>query len=344
MRLPCSPPSSALATVPFLPNLARPLPGLAALAFAAAAFAQSPNEAELELWRAAARIDTPAAYQAYLAAHPNGTFAAMARAAIEKLAPAAAAAPAAVPAGPSRLGPLSGGVTSGATELAVGARLTGPGVITVGSVGAKRQLVIPAGEWVLLAAEDHRTRGSAQFSLASLAFGQFDGSTLRSLLVASFNRRAIPVPAGNPSTYLVQGMLPTWTVAEQCERAGPGDALREVGGTPALRHCAAVRPGSDWRAALADTPLAEPVEQALKSLNAGTAPFAWRSELHYTDQRYGWLGIVRHDVAAVGPGAARAEAWRRYRALATRGYTRDLEADDLAPGAGRPAKPLELAD
>lgn len=314
----------------------------ATLLLAPPAFAQASGEIELELWRSAARIDTPAAYEAYLAAYPNGRFATMARAAVAARGEPAAAVPEA--AAPSALATYNGGVTSGATDLAVGTRLVGPGVVTIGSVGARRQLVLPAGEWVLLAAEDHRSGGTAQFSLASLAFGQFSGARLRSLLVTSFNRRAVAIQSGNAANLQAMGMLPRWTAAEQCEAAGTADLFREVAGTPALRHCAAVRPADDWRAALAATPLAEPVDATLKALRATTSPFALRSELHFTDQRYGWLAVTRLDTAAAGAVPARIDWLRRYVPLARRGYGRELEVDDLQPGQAVAAKGLELPE
>lgn len=325
----------------------------ATLLLATGALAQAPGEVELEMWRSAARIDTPAAYQAYLAAYPGGSFAPMARAALAK-APAAAdvgattanaltvsASPATAPAA-SALAPLAGSATSGSTELATGTKLVGPGVITVGSIGAKRQLVIPAGEWLLLAAEDHRTSGSLQHSLASLAFGQFAGTELRSLLVANFNRRAISVSSGGSGTYQAMGLLPRWTTAEQCEAATAADLLREVGGTPMLRHCAAVRPADDWRATLAQTPLPEALDRVLKAVQASVPPFALRSELHFTDQRYGWLGVTRFDTAAVGAAPSRADWLRRYLPLATRGYGRGIDAADLVPGQAASAKDIGL--
>lgn len=309
------------------------------LLLVAGAFAQAPGDVELEMWRSATRIDTPAAYQAYLAAYPGGSFAPMARAALAKAPPpAAAVAPA-----PSALAPYTGSANSGATDLAVGARLVGPGVLTVGSLGARRQLVLPAGEWVLLAAEDHRTSGTLQISLASLAFGQFEGAQLRSLLVASFNRRAVAVQSGSSANLQAMGLLPRWTAAEQCEAAAGADLFREVAGTPALRHCAVVRPADDWRATLATTPLPEPLDASLKALQAVVSPFALRSELHFTDQRYGWMALTRLDTAAVGAAPARIDWLRRYLPLATRGYGRNFDAEDLVPGQTAPAKDIVLA-
>jgi hypothetical protein len=52
-----------------------------------AAFAQAPNDFEMELWRSATRLDTPAAYEAYLKSFPQGSFAAMAQAALARPPP-----------------------------------------------------------------------------------------------------------------------------------------------------------------------------------------------------------------------------------------------------------------
>lgn len=309
---------------------------------AAVAGAQAPGEVELELWRSATRIDTPAAYEAYLAAHPSGTFAPMARAALAKAG--TATGPVRPVAQTGKLGTLWGAATSGSIDLPVGTRLAGPGVVTIGSVGAKRQLVLPAGEWMLLAAEDYRGPGMVQPQMASLAFGKFVGTQLRSLLVATFNRRAIVVPSGSAANLQAMGQLPRWTAAELCEAPVAGDQMRDVGGPPALRHCAALRPADDWRQALAGTPLTGPLDAALKTLEATAAPFAWKSELHFTDIRYGWISIMRFDSADVGSAPARASWLQRYLALARQGCARELDTDDLMPGALAAARPLTLPD
>lgn len=320
---------------------------------AASAFAQAPGEYEMELWRSAARLDTPAAYEAYLKAFPAGAFADMARAGLARTAAAPAgtgaaapAAPAAAPAaGPvSALAPFAGLVNSGSTDLALGARLVGPGVIMVGNVGNRRQLVLPAGEWVLLAAEDHATTDRVPVSMATLAFGQFQGTQLRSLLVATFNRRSVTPQTGSPGNALAGGLLPTWGQAQRCEAAAPAHGLPETTTSRWLRRCALLRSAGDWRAAFPEAaPLAEPVGASLAALK-GTLPpaFAHLSEVHMSDVRYGYAGLTRLDTAEVGSAADRAAWLRRYAALAERGYTRDFSSNDLVPGATNPTREFEL--
>lgn len=329
---------------------------------AASAFAQAPGEYEMELWRSAARLDTRAAYEAYLRAFPTGAFADMARAGLARTAaspagpgaappaapatPAAPAAPAAAPAaGPvSALAPFAGPVNSGSTDLALGDRLVGPGVIMVGNVGNRRQLVVPAGEWVLLAAEDHATKDRVPVSMATLAFGQFQGSQLRSLLVATFNRRSVATQSGSPGNALAGGQLPTWRQAQRCEAAAPAHGLPETTTSRWLRRCVLMRSAGDWLAAFPEAaPLAEPVAASLAALKGKLPPaFAHLSEVHMSDVRYGYAGLTRLDTAEVGSAADRAAWLRGYAALAERGYTRDFSSNDLVPGATNPTREFEL--
>lgn len=313
---------------------------------AGAALAQAPGDYEMELWRAAARLDTTAAYDAYLAAFPNGAFAAMARAALAKHTPPAAAvtsgpASTAAPLLPDTLPALAGEVSSGATGLAVGARLQGPGVLTVGSLGARRQLLLPPGPWTLLAAVDHRAPGTVQVGMATLAFGQFSGRQLRSLLLASFNRRSITIPGGSTQTQQALGLLPRWPSAERCEARSGQEHWLDVGGSRTLHHCAAVRPAGDWREALAGPPVLDALQQSLQALGVALPAFATRSELHFTDLHYGLFGLLRLDSAEAGAAAERSAAWQRYLPVATLGQGRDIELEDLQPG--QPAQPAAAA-
>lgn len=338
----------------------RPLLSTLAIASlcAASAFAQAPSDYEMELWRSAARLDTRAAYEAYLKAFPAGAFADMARAGLARTtaspgapgaatpaAPAAPASPATPAAGPtSALASFAGPVNSGSTDLALGTRLVGPGVIMVGNAGNRRQLVVPAGEWVLLVAEDHATKDRVPVSMATLAFGQFQGSQLRSLLVATFNRRSVTPQSGSPGNALAGGLLPTWRQAQRCEAAAPAHGLPETTTSRWLRRCALLRGADDWRTAFPEAaPLAEPLAASLAALK-GTLPpaFAHHSEVHMTDVRYGYAGLTRLDTAEVGSAADRAAWLRRYAALAERGYTRDFSSNDLAPGASNPTREFEL--
>lgn len=330
------------------------VPLLLALAIACVpAAGQAPGDYELELWRSATRLDTPAAYDAYLKAFPQGAFAAMARAALAKagatpaIPTAAAAASVPMPASPapaartapapSSLRPLAGEVTSGSTELAVGTRLVGPGIVTVGSLGAKRQLPLPAGEWVLLAAVDHGTRSTVSVSMATLAFGQFSGAQLRTLLVATFNRRAVTVPSGSTGNLVASGSLPRWASAEACDAALDAELMRGITSPRGLRRCAALRRAGDWREAFPDAPtLLEPLDRSLATLGAQVPAFAWRSEVHLSDLRYGYLVYTRLDVD--GPEGARREWLRRFVPIAQSAYHREFDTYDLEPGRA-PASP-----
>lgn len=88
----------------------------------------------------------------------------------------------------------------------------------------------------------------------------------------------------------------------------------------------------------------EALDRALGALQARVSPFAWRSELHFTDQRYGWLGLARFDTAAVGTAPTRVSWLRRYQPLARDGYGRYLDVADLVPGQAATGKAIELAE
>lgn len=311
---------------------------------AGTAFAQAPSEFEMELWRSATRLDTPAAYEAYLKAFPQGAFAAMAKAALGRPGAAPPAAPAtAVAPAPAVLAPFTGPVNSGASDLPLGARLVGPGVITVGSLGNRRQLIVPAGEWILLAAEDHNTKAAAPVAMSSMAFGQFSGPQLRSLLVFTFNRRQVTPQTGNPGSNMASGMLPTWRLAQRCENAAPAHGLPETVTSRWLRRCALVQGAGDWQRAFPEAPtIVEPIDAAMQALKGEWPRFALRSEVHLTDIKFGYEGVTRLDAAAVGGAAERAAWLKRYAELAEKGYTREFESNDLVPGTPNPTKEFAL--
>ncbi len=212
---------------------------------------------EVDFWKSVERMDTADAYAAYLEAYPNGRFALLARIAMKKQAenvqPVAGGAPtaplAALSAPPApvvpmqALAPTSGGKlnawsepASGAITLDAGHRIRGPGVITVGRIGAKKQLSIPQGDWMVLAATDHSSEAQPRVAnmsttnriarLTTLTLAQFDGTTARSLLVATFNR----LPGDNPNH--------VWRDAVQCEAGNPKYKFHNKQGGFALKLCA----------------------------------------------------------------------------------------------------------
>lgn len=338
------------------PMSVRPLHVVALLAatLAFGAVAQQPAPAapsayEMELWQAATRLNSPEAYQAYLKAFPNGAFAAMARLSLPKTDPAAAPTPQAAPV--ASVARFSAPLETGSITLQPGQTLTGPGFITVGWLGAKRQLVVPAGDWTLLAAWDHDADAARGVQMTSLALGQFAGAQLKSLVVARFNRKPISLPSGGgfSQSYQAMGVLPRWLDAERCE-AAPA-TWRQAANAGTLRHCEALQLSTDP----VDGALAARLAPALKAMKAELPPLPVRSEVHIVDKRLGYLAYQRLDcLAGAGAacstqppaaGAAPADdrtAWlKAFAPLAVAGYERDLPGDDLEPGRAA-AKPLAL--
>jgi hypothetical protein len=326
--------------------------GLGLFAAALAAAQPQPTPFELETWRAAASINTPAAYNAYLAQFPSGAFAAMAKAALEKLgvqSPATlpATLPATSPATSSAaLGEMPGEIETSTTALALGDKLSGPGVITVGGLGSRRQLVLPRGEWLLLAGYDHASSDRTPVSMATLVFGRFEGTQLRSLLISSFNRRSVAHASGSPTNNVVGGSLPAWPAVARCE-ATEQALLREVSSARHTKVCAAakpLRPGDDspvtWPA------VRERLVPALQAIGGKMVGFNLSSEVQMSDVRHNYLGYVRLDcvgaTAATGPCpeaaagsptlAARVQWLKAFAPMALDGLGRHIESDDLKPG------------
>jgi hypothetical protein len=269
---------------------------------------------------------------------PRVTFCGTARATLAALAIGlvCAAAQATSPATePGDLRDFSEPSGSGVIGYNLGDRFHGPGVLTVGWMGSKKQVVLPAGEWIALAAVDERTPNGLE--LTTLVFGRFDGARLRTLLSTTSNRRAA---AGA-----------RWTDHETC--AQPDPQLLQHAATPASAmrgECLRVRalPGH----ALQGSAGAEQAAQTAQRLGGRvpTGP-ALSTELHFAEPRHGWLGLRRIDWLPAAPTAAQTQAlaaWiERYRIAASAGFRRELDAEDLSPGdAPRPGRgPLEkLAD
>lgn len=325
---------------------------------------------ELEFWRSAQRIDTVEAYEAYLAAYPNGAFAALARAAARKSAPVPGPAPSTaravdfgVSTPPSRR--VVGEAATGAVAFTVGDSFTGPGVVTVGWLGSKRQLVLPPGHWLVLAAYDYRTTETLPAPMTALAFGLLQGTRVRSVLAATFNRQQ--VSAGNlvsPSSPMSL-MLPRWTGFERCEDAQQPTLHREARTTRALRLCSRALPvgaeaASAWPAEMPELP--QRVQAGAAAAGVALPVFHLRSEVHAVDHRGGYLGMTRLDCLAEGEGAggcaaadtvpralvdARVDWLKPYALLVQQGYGREFDLFDLETDAAKvnpsaPPAPMTL--
>jgi hypothetical protein len=304
------------------------------------------SAAEADFWRSTDRIGTPDAYRAYLAVFPNGLYVPLAKAALTK-------GDGSVLRSFRRDAENSGQVT-----FQLGDRFAGPGAITVGRFGSKKEILLPAGEWVVLAAVDSRsmqTVGSAQSAnsesveVGSIVFGRFSGLRLVTLLRFTFNGRRVAVP--------------TWSDLAGCD----------AGGSQRLRHERATV--SNWRdECLSSRSLADPFAEdnperaellaSLAQLGATVSGAALVNTASIADRGNGYLGINRIDWPGshLGASADAASAWttdgvaaspdrrayadaaaswmKGYRDAARAGYLREHPGPALSPGGLAPTGPV----
>ncbi len=314
-----------------------------------------PGAAELEFWRSAERLGTPDGYKAYLAAFPDGFFAALARAALAQGTAARASTPAGagVQAPSPSLRHFTAPVTrSGAVTFNLGDRFTGPGVITVGWAGAKRQMVLPPGEWVVLAMADHKedmTPPAYRFptrvvvDIGTLVLGRFSGTRLAAAMIYQSSIRPVQVD--------------DWTDIAGCQ-PGAVEALFHENTRPSgLRSaCAAVKPVAAPLAA--KTMAMEEARASLARLGAQVQGDALATIVVVSETRRGYLAGTRLDWpgVALGTESDAATAWSRaasardsrraatvagliewlgaYRKLVDDAYGFRINQDELKAGAG----------
>jgi hypothetical protein len=308
----------------------------------------APSSVELEFWKSAERIGTAESYKAYLDAFPQGVFAPLARAALKaKLATdaggnnhgaAASATPSPAPSPGGKLKFFVDRSDSGAITFRLGERFTGPGPLTVGWLGAKKQVVLPAGEWVVLSAIDHpweTVKGT------TLVFGRFAGDRIAAALRVSTNRHPV---SRQP-----------WPAMDACEKP---DASRlyqwRKPNTAWRRECMTVVAVEKPFAPTSDSSV-----QTLASLNrmgARIEGFALVARIYLADDVNGMLFVERIDWPAIplGEAAGTATDWTTeglrsspqrgeylrdfvawttaYRAFVLEGFRRELTDPDLQPG------------
>jgi hypothetical protein len=332
---------------------------------ATSALAQA-GDVELEYWRSVQRMDSVAAYRSYLDTYPKGVFAPLAR---MKLAPEAASPTApkptdATPAKPSgALRSFSQPIdNSGEFSFSLGDRLNGPGVLTVGSLGAKKQIVLPEGEWLVLAAADTKSVQPGSIfnapranvvALTTFVAAKFAGTRLLSLMRVTSTRQV--AKAGN------------WVGLDDCDPKGGAVSLQHKRSREGLRdECQSIHVESE--------PLAKPfaaseeTRASLDKLGATVSGTALVSSFVFSDTRSGYQSVTRLDWpgAVLGAAADRVSAWRSeavesspaqaayfkglrewalsYRTLALDGFTRRFDAADLvANTARRPSAELAAA-
>ncbi len=238
---------------------------------------------------------------------------------------------------------------SGSIEINLGSRYSGPGVLTVGRLGTKKQAVLPAGDWVVLAAMDYKISGA---DMSSLVLGRFDGTQLRSLLRFVFNRNVTAVQ--------------NWPEFDACAREDEQALLQDANLPSATRNdCLLVKAqaAAPLNAGY-DGPL---MQQSLQRLGAQQAPGpVIVSTQVLAERRYGMLQVQRTDWPApvLGTQAGHPGDWQpdaltaaparaayakalldwthRYRQATVAGFERRHQDDDLEAGQP-PARGTTLA-
>ena len=345
---------------------------------AAASSTTDKSSVEVDFWKSVERMDTPDAYAAYLEAYPNGRFALLARLAMKRTAAGAQPAPAsaapvqspvtssvpavvAIPVPAQAQAPATGGKlnpwsepASGAVTLDAGHRIQGPGVITVGRLGARKQLPIPDGEWVVVAATDHDSDtqprhsaatgavlGHGAVKLTTMTLAQFQGTIAGSLLVVTFNRVTNDMPRF------------TWKSAEQCvaaadqagqaEPGAPAEYRHTAGGGRHLRLCVQVRHEANGIPAVFAPEHRKEINQNLSKLGGRLGGFNTETDLYLVDRYNAYIRITRLDcteaqqgrpacaIPGIQPtGIAAQVAWAKaYAPSAQAGFDRDLAMPEL---------------
>lgn len=282
---------------------------------------------EVDFWKSVERMDTADAYAAYLDAYPNGRFALLARLAMKRssgsaqpttasTAPVAPAVGISAPAmaATSKQPQVSTAAdklnawsesASGSISLDAGHRVRGPGVITVGRLGARKQLPIPEGEWVVVAATDHdsdtqpryttpsTSSGLGAVKLTTLTLAQFEGTTAKSLLVATFNRIVNDMPRFS------------WKGAEQCAAAEQAKKpeYHHIQSSRSLNLCVQLRyePNGGIQAVFVPAHRKE-INQNLDKLGGQLGVFNTELDLYLVDQYAAYMRITRLDCAEAQQG------------------------------------------
>jgi hypothetical protein len=220
---------------------------------------------------------------------------------------------------------ISAQAESGAVTFRIGDVFTGPGPLTVGWLGSKKQILVPAGPWVVLAAVDERF-GWAR--MTHVALGQIEAKEIRSLLLFYLNSR--PVPAST-----------TWPAATACE-LGPSAAVFHWASSAARdRQCVA---GSAMSFVSPEKWTGEPwmtIRANLVRMEISSRPSdILRTDFVFTGDLGHFLGVSRFDTGALGWATESRDQtiggrrlWAQaYARLAAKGYRRELQVEDLRSG------------
>jgi len=305
--------------------------------------AAAPSQIEREFWASTQQIGTEGAYQAYLNRFPNGFFAPLASAAIKKGANAlsdGSLQKASRPAtgGPAKSNPgspqfdpakIAGPTASSAITQQTGDVFYGPGPITVGWLGAKKQVLVPVGQWVLLGAEDGQSGHTTPIPLTALVLAKLENGPFRSFLLVRFNSKT-------------GGARSTWTDATACEESPPTAPFAWHETESGVTRCvtSALRnPASAAR--MFSGPLWKVAQETLTK-GGGTFPTGsyLLTEMFYTGDMSNYMkvsridfGVSRDGADATGNIAGRQKWAEAYSPLAALGYRKKLADEELEAGS-----------
>ncbi|MBI5254999.1 MAG: M48 family metalloprotease [Burkholderiales bacterium] len=227
---------------------------------------------------------------------------------------------------------------SAAVSFKPGDRFTGPGVLTVGRIGSRKQVVLPPGEWVAVATADHPSE-AGRVEMTSLAFARLAGARLAAMLEVTVNRTATTQS--------------NWIDLADCERTDVLFRL-DVPSSGLLRSCGVTRWSAHSRRK--STPVNDGVTAALRRMALSTTGPTVATTWMFEQRGIGYMRVRLTDWPLARPGPAPSEfadwtgaspdtpdargaylrelqAWsHRYQVMAAKGFDRALPDDDLAAG------------
>ena len=262
----------------------------------AAAADAGPDATEQMFWQSTERLATPEAYRGYLGRYPNGFFAPLATAAINKGVASTQASTSTPLTSVARAVPGQGGTlssftepsSSGAVSFGIGDVFSGPTAIGVGWLGAKKKLVLPAGQWIALAVQDARVEiqtvpsltNTTRALLTTASFGRFAGNRLVSLMIFRFSAQKVTATG--------------WSAVDGCEHPGTVKLQSSRPSRSAWRDECAAQAFNPTP--LGDTlPATVELHRSLSRLGATVSGPAIVSTWSYSEKQRGLLVINRYD-------------------------------------------------
>jgi len=183
--------------------------------------------------------------------------------------------------------------------LNIGDRHKGPTALTVGWLGARKQLVLPSGEWVTLSAADRKLALASNINatITTITFGKFTGDRLSTLLRFTFSSQ-VPSVSG-------------WPDLAGCDRAD-AQLMHSARSQQGVRdECMSLRATAQPMSVVFQG--ADELRASLDKLGARVSGPALTTTITMADKRHGYWGLTRCDWpgATMGAEADKIGEWRR---------------------------------